>query len=301
MNIFSKVKINIGADSFQSAIVKKSDNKTLSNKSLEKLARIVNRQYKFNAGEANHIFGRGVCEKNINYEGVRKFINEINKITSMKDDSFIKTQIVFWKQNAGNLLAKNNVPKPNRVKIGEGARGYVYRDGDFIIKKMKSQASDQITHEANMCNEYNKNRGVSELLAMIVDKNNIKMPFVSGEIPSLSDTQIGIKELYRVGFLMGDAKPSNFLKTESGDIIPIDFGLVFMSDKLEEIDTEVKKEIIYDYIKGGYRYVPDEVKKEYISCLTELDKSLGKESPMRQFNIDKLFKAGFDITYHNIL
>lgn len=35
---------------------------------------------------------------------------------------------------------------------------------------------------------------------------------------------------------MGDAKPSNFLKTPEGSVGPIDFGLVFKYDTLEYID-----------------------------------------------------------------
>ena len=62
---------------------------------------------------------------------------------------------------------------------------------------------------------------------------------------------------------------------------------------IHDADTEVKKNIITDYIKGGFRYIPGEIKKEYMSCLKKLDDTLGKESPTRKMNTKALSKAGF--------
>lgn len=118
------------------------------------------------------------------------------------------------------------------------------------------------------------------------------MPFLNGKTPNFSETLTGVKDLYSMGFLMGDAKPENFLKLENGDVVPIDFGLVFILDKLETIDNDLKKKIISDYIKGGFRYVPEELKTEYISCFKKLSDLLGKDSPTRNMNIKKLLRTG---------
>lgn len=289
---FFKEKINIHTDNLQSAIAKKTNNTSLSGKSLEKLVSIANTQYEFKNGEADFVI-RGIpCSTNVNYEKISKLITEIKSVKPVKDDSFINSQIHSWEVNAKELLKTNCNPDEVKQLLGKGSRGTVYKDGETILKKTKKLTPNEIFHEANMCNEYNITKGSFQNAATIVD-NCIKMPFVNGKTPNFQDTLTGVNHLLKKGFFMGDAKPSNFLKTPEGSVEPIDFGLVFKHDTLESIDDEVKKNIISDYIKGGFRYIPNEIKKDYHSCIEKLDDILGKDSPTRKINIKMLSKAGF--------
>lgn len=288
---FFKEKINIHTDNLQSAIAKKTNNTSLSGKSLEKLVSIANTQYEFKNGEAEFII-RGIpCNTNVNYEKVSKLITEIKSVKPIKDDSFIKSQIHSWEVNAKELLKTNYNPNEVKQLLGKGSRGTIYKDGETILKKTKNLTPNEIFHEANMCNEYNITKGSFHNAATIVDKC-IKMPFVNGKTPNFQDTLTGVNCLLKKGFFMGDAKPSNFLKTPEGSVEPIDFGLVFKHDTLESIDDEVKKNIISDYIKGGFKYIPNEIKKDYHSCIEKLDNILGNDSPTRNINIKMLSKAG---------
>ncbi|POT55290.1 hypothetical protein C3432_23690 [Citrobacter amalonaticus] len=289
---FFKDKINIHSDNLQSAIVKKTNNKSLSGKSLEKLVSVANTQYKFKNGEADFILRDTPCITGANYEKVSRLIKDIKNIKPVKNDSFIQSKISSWEANAKELLKNNCEPKIEKQLLGKGSRGTVYKDGEFILKKTKNSTLNEVFHEANMCNEYNIKEGGFQNTATIVD-NCIKMPFINGEVPDTQDTLIGVNNLFKNGFLMGDAKPSNFLKTPDGSVQPVDFGLVFKRNELESIDVEVKKNIVSDYIKGGFRYIPGEIKKEYHSCIEKLDYILGKDSPMRKINTKALSKAGF--------
>ncbi|MDN0087438.1 hypothetical protein QVN42_08525 [Yersinia nurmii] len=288
---FFKEKINIHSDNLQSAIAKKINNKSLSSKSLEKLVSIANTQYQFKNGESEFILRDTPCIANVNYEKVSRLIKDIKNIKSVKDDSFIKSRIYSWEVNAKELLKTNHEPKEEKKLLGKGSRGAVYKDGESVIKKTKNLTLNELFHEGNMCNEYNIKKGSFQNAATIVG-NCIEMPFINGNTPNFQDTLIGVNYLFENGFFMGDANPSNFLKTPEGSVEPIDFGLVFKRDELECIDDEVKKNIISDYIKGGFRYIPSEIKKEYNSCIVKLDDILGKDSPTRKINIKALSKAG---------
>lgn len=288
---FFKVKINIHSDNLQSAINKKTNNTSVSSKSLEKLVSIANTQYEFKNGEAEFIIRGTPCSTNVNYGKVSKLIKEIKIIKSFKDHSFINSRIHSWEVNAKELLKTNYNPDEEKQLLGKGSRGTVYKDGESILKKTKNLTLNEIFHEANMCNEYHIKIQSFKKPPTIVEKC-IEMPFINGKTPNFKDTLIGVNDLFKNGFFMGDAKPSNFLKTPEGSVEPIDFGLVFKHDTLESIDHEVKKNIISDYLKGGFRYIPNEIKNEYHSCIVKLDDILGKDSPTRKINLKILSKAG---------
>lgn len=91
---------------------------------------------------------------------------------------------------------------------------------------------------------------------------------------------------------MADAKPENFLKIETGQIVPIDFGLIFNVNDLSSIDKKVKIEIVRDYVKGGYHHIPSSLKSEYITHIKTLDSMLGSASPIRYINTKELSNAG---------
>ncbi|MBV7405862.1 hypothetical protein [Enterobacter sp. ENT03] len=301
MFTINRSRINVNTDTLQSAIHKKEHNAALSEKSFNKLIKIANTHYKFNNGEAGFIFGKSVCGKNINYEGVSRLVDTLKKVTSLKSESFINNQIGLWQNNAEKLLIKNEaigsskaLTDSSKALIGSGARGVVYRDGDYVIKEMKFFDPHKAQHEVTLCNEYNKKTGGSELVATMID-GGIKMPFLHGTRPGFSETLAGVKEMYNQGFFIADPKPDNFLKTAKGNVVPVDFGLVFSKNNLEDLSHELKKEIVYDYIKGGYRHVPDDLKPEYVRVINSFDLSLGKDSPMRKTNIKALTRAGFGL------
>lgn len=286
-----KEKINAHSDSLQSAIAKKSSNKSLSSKSLIKLEKLINIQYAFQSCEAKSIFGSVSIITNANLEGVSRFIKDVKNIKSFENNSFINYRIALWESNAKKLLALNSKPKEKQRLLGNWARGTVYKEGSSIVKETQNLTPNEIFHEANMCNEYNLKKGRSQKSAVIAG-NIITMPFIKGEIPNPQETLMGVNQLFEDGFLMGDAKPSNFLKTKKDTVEPIDFGLVFMRNELELIDKKVKKNILTDYIKGGYRSIPDNIKAEYSLCIKKIVDLLGKESPTRKMNTKILSKAG---------
>ncbi|MCS2161574.1 hypothetical protein MUU47_10675 [Scandinavium sp. H11S7] len=98
----------------------------------------------------------------------------------------------------------------------------------------------------------------------------IRMPFIEGTIPNKLETMMGVKNLYHKDFMIGDPKPANFIKKATGEVAPIDFGLVFLKGNIRDIHMEVKREIVKDYIKGGHSFIPQEIKKEYTTAIFSL-------------------------------
>ncbi|BBP76760.1 hypothetical protein PHLH7_28640 [Pseudomonas sp. Ost2] len=185
----------------------------------------------------------------------------------------------------------NNKPQ----LIGQGSRGRVYRSGDMIIKEVTPFNPGAARHEVDMCNSYWQTAGESAVATRA--GNCIRMPFVQGKSPNSSETRQVVKGLYDKGFMMGDAHPSNFIKTEKGDIVPVDFGLVFPKDGVEQLHKDVGKEILRDYAKGGFHYVPDEIKPAYTARLQALDRLLGKESPTYSMTTEQLSKLGIVLDF----
>lgn len=263
----------------------------MSDKTLNKLISIANTQYNLKNNEARSVFRQESDIKKTHSKDLSKLINDIKKISVPNEKSFINTKIKVWIENAESILEKNIIDKCYSEKISKGSRGIVYKDGDFIVKKIKSQDMGEILHEENMCNLYNIKNGSNYSVAKI-QVNCIKMPFLSGQKPNFTETIAGVRDLYHRGFMIGDPKPSNFLKCESGEIVPIDFGLIFIPDKFEDISPKVRKDIVQDYINGGHRYIPAELKTEYARCINEIHLSLGQDSLIRYTNLKKLADAG---------
>lgn len=282
-----KGRINVKFDSLQTAIEKKFNNNALSNKSIGKIINIANTQFNLKNGEAEYIFSNIQTKKIPSQESLKKLVNSLNKISTNKASDFMSVQLKLWHANANQALTP-----VEKEFIGKGSRGKVYRDGDdFIIKKLPAASIAEIEHEANMCNAYNLKKGKVTSVAT-VKENTIRMPFISGLKVTSHDIFNGVQTLHQMGFMIADACPSNFIKSLGGEVIPIDFGLMFKRNELDSIDLNIKKEIVQDYIKGGYKYIPKELINEYRSCITELDNSLGNESPLRNMNVKALIKAG---------
>lgn len=276
-------KIDIYKDNFQSAVYKKRNNTSLSMQSRDKIKAIINLQYNFKSNEAVCILDNISEPAVINYQGVSSFSDSTREMLKGCFSDYMKTQIRTWRENSSALLKIN--------RIGKGARGCVYKRDMFAIKIYKHYNNLSLMHEAKMCNDYNRKKNNLNNIAVVVN-NSITMPYLSGKTPSASETLSGIKELYDLNFLMGDAKPENFIKCDDGHIYPIDFGLIFEKGKLTDIDVETQKNIIHDYVKGGFRCIPAELKADYKSCMGQLDEILGKDSPLRKINLKELSRAG---------
>ncbi|NVZ62464.1 hypothetical protein HX867_10255 [Pseudomonas gingeri] len=180
--------------------------------------------------------------------------------------------------------------------IGQGSRGRVYRSGDRVIKEVTPFDPQVARHEVDMCNRYWQTANESAAATRV--GNCIRMPFVQGTLPDSSETRQGVKSLYDRGLMMGDAHPSNFIKTEKGDIVPVDFGLVFPKDGIEQLHKDVGIEILRDYAKGGFAFIPDAIKPVYIARLQDLDHFLDERSPTKLMNIKVLSKSGL-LTHHS--
>ena len=131
-----------------------------------------------------------------------------------------------WQANAIELHCRIKPVENMEKRIGRGGRSHVYHDSQFVIKQLKKFNLGEAKHEVTMCNAYrDKTHSISPNAFIIGER--ITMPFVHGQTPNKIETLSGIKDLYDKGFLMADAKPENFLKIETGQIVPIDFGLIF--------------------------------------------------------------------------
>lgn len=169
--------------------------------------------------------------------------------------------------------------KSNCVFLGKGSRGNVYRDGSSVIKEVTGASKAQIDHELNTCNQWHKKSGSSYSEARLLGEHHLKMPFKEGKSPTNDQVKAAISDMHSKGFMIGDAKSNNFVVDEQGTVHPIDFGLVFQRSDIDNMSSDIAAEIVGDYVKGGYRLIPNELKDEYSRCIRDLDskcKVLGK-------------------------
>ncbi|KWO22435.1 hypothetical protein WM25_09715 [Burkholderia ubonensis] len=176
--------------------------------------------------------------------------------------------------------------------IGSGSRGRVHRSGDQIIKSFRTMDKMAVAHELAMCNSH-LNTSQRVLPEARLEGNTLVMPYIAGEAPTMDEVKAAVRELFDLGFMMGDPCPANFVKTASGSVVPVDFGLMFKIDERDAVCPSVTREIVHDFIKGGYRYVPEALKREYLRAIAEFDRALGQESPIRRFNVKNLSIAGW--------
>ncbi|MBV8043591.1 hypothetical protein [Pluralibacter sp.] len=282
----SRERINVRLDNIQSAIEKKSNNESLSQKSLNKIKSIANSQFNLKTGVSESIFSSAHHSKIMNRTGVPELISHLRGIRGIESNRFMTEQVNTWIRNASNLLGKDVDTGREGQVIGEGSKGKVYKVDDFVVKKTTIQNLSKSSHEVKMCNEYN-----GKEVAFIIN-SGMKMPFIDGGKSDRSDTLKGVVDLYNKGFMIGDATPDNFLKLENGDVVPVDFGLVFKYSDLDNIAHKTKVDIVHDYIKGGHKYIPNDLKSEYVSCIKKLSESLGSQSPEYSVNVRDLMRSG---------
>ncbi|MBN3004091.1 hypothetical protein JW897_10140 [Chromobacterium alkanivorans] len=194
-------------------------------------------------------------------------------------------------------IAPQSAPRVEADGAGKGfsaagSRGRVQQDGDMVVKSFKAMDKSAVAHELAMCNSHLKasQRALPEAR---MQGDTLAMPFIAGSTPSTEEVKGAVGELFRLGFMMGDPSSANFVKTEGGEVVPVDFGLMFKADGRGEVCRSVMSEIVHDYVKGGYRFVPEPLKGDYLAAMREFDQVLGKDSPARNVNVKKLQMAGW--------
>lgn len=177
--------------------------------------------------------------------------------------------------------------------VGSGSRAMVYlsQAGDSIIKIPKDQTTvESILHEQQMFNLWAEKTGrPGEEKCTRVGELALSMPFRQGTVPSQQEVADTLLSLHRVGLLIADPKPQNFVKVGNA-VLPVDFGLMFARGAA--IDSlEIKQEIVSDYVKGGYRQIPAEIRADYQTQIS----AIGSHGALGRMNIRSLQKAGFSL------
>ncbi len=101
-----------------------------------------------------------------------------------------------------------------------------------------------------------------------------------------------MQDLFTLDFMMGDPKPDNFKKNAKGKVVPVDFGLMFKRHLTDSLAPHIKIEIVHDYAKGGFEYIPDALRGDYQNAINAMDDQLGNQSPLGRMNIPQLRRAG---------
>lgn len=193
-------------------------------------------------------------------------------------------------------MEKGDPAKPDGTLVGTGSRAMVYlsQAGDSIIKIPKDQmAPESILHEQQMFNLWAEKTGrPSEEKCHRVGEQALSMPYRQGTVPSQQEVSDTLRSLHQAGLLIADPKPQNFVKVGNA-VLPVDFGLMFARGAA--IDSpEIKQEIVSDYVKGGYRHIPDEIRADYQAQIS----AIGSHGAMGRMNIRSLQKAGFNLRLH---
>lgn len=281
--------------------VKKAYNYTLSYKSLNKLEKIVNSQYDIKPNALQFILGKSNTFKGFNHNNISRLIKDLEVVKSSMSNPAMSDTVSNWVNNAqvmlnyktqaqekiNNLSAK----EADMQVLHKGNNAFIYKQNEFVIKKQKNINEISARHEAAMCNKYSQALGRE---AEALHKGNIILkPFMESKgTVTPENVKKAVKEMYNQGFFMADASPSNFIKTPKGQIVPVDFRLVFTSKDLSKLDVKIQKEMVKAYISGGYRYVPAQLKNAYRMQMAQLDRILKQESPLRNVNTMLTAKAG---------
>lgn len=141
----------------------------------------------------------------------------------------------------------------------------------------------------NMWNDYLRTVGTPGEAYM--ERGQLNMPYICGETPTNQEVKEGVQKLFTQGFMMGDPAPSNFKRTPEGQVVPVDFGQVFRPQNIHSIDPTIMGEIVHDYVKGGFRAVPESLKADYRDAIKAMVKEIGS-SPLKRMNVRQLARAG---------
>ena len=314
MNMLFANRINPSVDTLSAALLKKADNYSFSEKTARKLIGIANRDMQLSSAVGESIFlNRTPIEGvNVNKEAVNALRVELKNCLKNITNVYARAQFNTWLANCNAMLSIEQSKGFNltiqrrgaenrgdldrldllRQQYGEpeflasGSYGSVMKLGDYVIKQFRQVDEGAVLHELNMCNTYTVAVGKHPGSASLV-RGQLIMPYIEGRQPTNDEVKMAVKSLYEQGFMIGDPKPANFKVTGDG-VVPIDFGQVIKVDDYQALDKSVRYSIVHDYLRGGYQYVVDELKAEYVKMFNTLDRSLGMESPCRTANIKQL-------------
>jgi Kae1-associated kinase Bud32 len=172
-------------------------------------------------------------------------------------------------------------------EIARGAESVIYEDNNTIVKDRlkKSYRLREIDDELRK----QRTRREANLLQKVTvphprlinsdDKQKIVMEKIKGEKlrevldkkPELA-RRIGelVAELHNHNIIHGDLTTSNMILDEKGEIIFIDFGLSFHSDKVE--DKAVDIHLFKQALDSKHFKVYDNAKKEFIKGYKKVNK-----------------------------
>jgi len=319
MKIAFANRINVSTDTLNAALLRKVDNHSFSEKTFTKLVSIANRDNQLSSAVAESIFkGRaaadGVQVDAVSVKAVKVALSDALKHVK---NEHAKAQFSTWLASCDSLLSigRDKEKKgaefntgPDRlallrqhhgepIYLASGSYGCVLKMGDHVIKQFNKADPAAVLHELNICNDYMAVAKNQHDLAYL-SQGELVMPFVEGGAPTQDEVKAGVKTLYEQGFIMGDPKPGNFKVTNEG-VVPIDFGQVVKIEDPHSIHKSVKFAFVHDYMRGGYRSVPDELKGEYLNIFKTMSDSLGSESPFRFANIKQRRAMGYQLPNRN--
>lgn len=199
---------------------------------------------------------------------------------------------VLGEESGSSILDPSSpVMAGSGISLGGGSRGRVVQVGDQVVKSFRLPDQAAIEHELAMCNAYlQATQGRS---TAFLQGGTLVMPYVHGEAPTAEEVMQAVRELFAMGFMMGDPAPANFVKMADQRVVPVDFGLMFKLEGGGSLGRGIKAEIVHDYIQGGYRCVPESQRADYAKVIKEFDVELGRDSPTRNFNVKALKRAGW--------
>lgn len=283
-------KIDVRVDNLQRAMEKKANNKNLSFKSLYKIEKIINDHYNIRPGALQCILGNKKSYVKFNNHNVTRLVADLTDIKTKMSNPAMCGRIDKWINNAQTMLNSKEqalekistmtVQELQPLLIHKGNHSLIYKYNNFVIKNQIIADNALAKHQVAMCNKYSKAHGREQ--EAICTGKMILMPYIKGERDvTTQEAKQAIKEMLDKGFYMADAQPSNFVKTPEGDIVPVDFRLVFTLKDLKNIDLKTQKAIVDAWIIKGFLCVPPESKLTYDKPILQIDKYLQHLSPLR--------------------
>lgn len=179
---------------------------------------------------------------------------------------------------------------PHRAIIARGSRGQVEQHKDRAIKSLFQPDPKALMHEMNMWNDYLHTVGHGGEAYM--ERGQLSMPYIHGETPTHLEVKEGVQQLFNQGFMIGDPAPNNFKRTPEGQVVPVDFGQVFRPQNIHTLEPTVMGEIVRDYVKGGFRAIPESLQADYRDAIKAMVKKSGSNNPLKQMNVRQLARAG---------
>lgn len=185
----------------------------------------------------------------------------------------------------------------DKIKTQSTSNSITYRIGKFTIKEFTKTGdmTKSINHEIGACNHV-MSKYQKKHLKIMRNKNSVIYNHIEGSQPTEHEVRNVLISLFKQKIIFANPKESYFIKTPEGDIIPTDFNMVFSRNRIEKLHIRLKKRIIINYVKQGYRHIPHEIRPMYNDIISQIDRSLGEQQPSRYMSPSLLKRAGFHPT-----